>query len=110
MTRPIAQGFTFTTGIGSTWGNALFGTGFGVGSILFTNPSTQSIKGTVQSSLGGSGVWVDLITLSTLNTVGGTVSLNATSTGVFDRLRVDLTANDLSDTGTSGIGFWLGAR
>ena len=109
MTRPVAQQFTWTTGVGSTFGTAFFGTGMEWGGIQFSNTSTQSVKGTVQYSLGGSGVWVDLITLSTLNTVGGDVTLHVQSTAVFDRLRTSLTENDLSSTGTSGISYWLGA-
>lgn len=106
--RPVAQKFTFTTGTGSTFGPAYFGTGMEWGAIQMNNTSTQSVKGSVQYSLGGSGVWVNLITLTSAST--GSISLHVQSTGVFDRLRVNLTANELSSTGSSGHSFWLGAR
>ena len=109
MTRPVSQRFVLTSSSRAQAGPALFGTGMEYGAIQFNNPSTQSIKGVVQYSLGGSGVWVDLITLSTLNTVGGDVSLAVQSTAVFDRLIVNLTSNTLSSTGTSGFPIWLGA-
>ena len=105
--RPVAQQFTFTTDTGN-FGPAFFGTGQVWGAIQLNNTSTQSVKGTVQYSMGGSGVWVDLITLTSEST--GEISYAVTSTGVFDRLRVNLTANELSSTGTSGHTFWLGAR
>lgn len=106
--RPVAQQFTFTTGTGSTFGPAFFGTGMEWGGIQFSNTSTQSVKGTVQYSMGGSGVWTDLITLTSAST--GEITLHVQSTAVFDRLRVNLSANELSSTGTSGHTFWLGAR
>ena len=109
MTRPVAQKFTLTSSSRAQAGPALFGTGMEWAGIQFNNPSTQSIKGVVQYSLGGSGVWVDVITLSTLNTVGGDVTLHVKSTAVFDRLIVNLTSNLLSATGTSGFTVWLGA-
>ena len=108
MTRPVPQKFTLTTSTG-TYGPAYFGAGMEWAGIQFNNPSTQSIKGTVQYSLGGSGVWVNVITLSTLNTVGGDVTLHVQSTAVFDKLIVNLTSNTLSATGTSGLPIWLGA-
>ena len=108
MTRPVPQKFTLTTST-VTYGPAYFGAGMEWAGIQFANPSTQSIKGTVQYSLGGSGVWVDVITLSTLNTVGGDVTLHVQSTAVFDKLIVNLTSNTLSSTGTSGLTIWLGA-
>ena len=104
--RPVAQSFTYTTSVG-TFGPAYFGVGKMTGGIQFNNTSTQSCKGTVQYSLGGSGVWVDLITLTSAST--GEITKYATSTGVFDRLRVNITDNELSSTGTSGHAFWLGA-
>ena len=104
--RPVAQSFTFTTDVGN-FGPAYFGVGHMTGGIQFANTSTQSVKGTVDYSLGGSGVWVNLITLTSDST--GEITKYATSTGVFDRLRVNVTANELSSTGTSGHAFWLGA-
>ena len=105
-TRPVAQAITYTTSTGN-FGPAYFGTGHMTGGIQFTNASTLSGKGTVQYSLGGSGVWVDLITLTSAST--GSITMYATSTGVFDRLRVNLTDNEYSSTGTSGQTVWLGA-
>ena len=106
--RPVAQQFTYTTSTGN-FGPAYFGTGKSWLGIQMDNTSTQTAKGTVQYSLGGSGVWVDVITLSTLNTVGGDVTLHVKSTAVFDKLIVNLTSNLLSATGTSGLTLWLGA-
>ena len=109
MTRPVPQRFTLTTSTG-TYGPAYFGAGMEWAGIQFANPSTQSIKGTVQYSLGGSEVWVDVIVLSTLNTVSTSPgSLHVQSTAVFDKLIVTLTSNTLSSTGTSGFPIWLGA-
>lgn len=105
-TRPVAQQFTYTTSTGQFV--AYYGTGMSVGAIQYNNTSTQKPTGTVDYSLGGSDVWVTLITLTATST--GSRSYAAASTAVFDRLRVDVTANTLSDTGSSGYPFWLGAR
>lgn len=105
-TRPVAQQFTYTTSTGQHI--AYFGTGMSVGGIAYNNTSTQKPTGTVDYSLGGSDVWVTLITLTATST--GERHYSVISTGVFDRLRVDVTANTLSDTGSSGFDFYLGAR
>ena len=104
--RPVAQAITYTTSTGQ-FGPAYFGTGHMTGGIQFTNTSTLAGKGTVQYSLSRSKVWVDLITLTSASTRA--ITKYATSTGVFDRLRVNLTDNELSATGTSGQTVWLGA-
>lgn len=105
--RPVAQSFTYTTSTGN-FGPAYFGTGKMTGGIQFNNASTKSAKGTVQYSLGGSGVWVNLITLTSAST--GAVTKYATSTGVFDRLRVNISDNEYTSTSAStNMTFWLGA-
>ena len=107
-TRPVAQPFTYTTSTG-TFGPAYFGTGMQIGAFQLLNTTNKAAKGTVQFSLGGSGVWVDLITLTSDST--GSVSLAVTSTAVFDRLRVNITDNEYASTSAStSRTFWLGAR
>ena len=105
--RPVAQSFTYTTSTG-TFGPAYFGTGFSWLGIQMDNTSTQTAKGTVQYSLGGSDVWVDAITLTSAHRAD--VSLSVGTTAVFDRVRVNIASNLMSDTGTSGHTIWLGAR
>ena len=106
--RPVAQSFTYTTSTGQ-FGPAYFGTGMKWAGFQLLNTTDKSAKGTVQASLGGSGVWVDLITLTSDST--GSVSLHTSSTGVFDRLRVNITDNEYASTSAStSRTFWLGAR
>ena len=106
--RPVAQSVSITTSTGN-FGTAFFGTLMSRAAVEFSNTgSTQAIKGTVQGSMGASGVWSDVITLTSGGTTG-TVALAANSTGLFDKLRISLSANELSSTGTSGLTAWLGA-
>lgn len=106
-TRPVAQSFLYTTSTGQ-FGTAYFGTGMEWAGFQLNNSSTKSAKGTVQYSLGGSGVWTNLITLTSEST--GDVSLHVQSTVVFDRLRVNITDNEYTSTSDStNMTFWLGA-
>ncbi|MHC5112320.1 MAG: hypothetical protein ACYTHJ_20880 [Planctomycetota bacterium] len=106
--RPVAQSFVYTTSTG-VFGPAYFGTGQVWAGFELSNTSTKSAKGTVQYSLGGSGVWTDVITLTSGST--GDVTLHVGSTAVFDRLRVNITDNEYTSTSTvANRTFWLGAR
>jgi len=106
--RPVAQNFTYTTSTG-TFGPAYFGTGMKWAGYMLLNTTDKSAKGTVQYSMGGSGVWVNILTLTSDST--GSVSLHSSSTGVFDRLRVVITDNEYASTSAStSRTFWLGAR
>ena len=106
--RPVAQSVSITTSTGN-FGPAYFGTLMSRAAVEISNTgSTQAIKGTVQGSMGASGVWSDVITLTSGGTTGS-VSLAANSTALFDKLRISLSANELSSTGTSGLTAWLGA-
>ena len=106
--RPVAQSFTYTTSTG-TFGPAYFGTGKSWAGYMILNTTNKAAKGTVQYSLGGSDVWVNIITLTSDST--GSVSLSVGSTAVFDRLRVNITDNEYASTSAStSRTFWLGAR
>lgn len=104
--RPVAQAITFTTSTG-TFGPAYFGTLQMRAAIEFVNASTKSVKGSLQRSLGASGLWTEVIALTTTNTTGN-VQLVSTSTGAFDKLRVLVTDNELTSTSPNYVA-WLGA-
>jgi hypothetical protein len=105
--RPVAQSVSITTSTGN-FGSAYFGTLMSRAAVEFSNTSTQAIKGTVQGSMGASGVWSDVITI-TSGASTGSAAFAANSTALFDKLRINLSANELSSTGTSGLTAWLGA-
>ncbi len=104
--RPVSQPFLLSTSTGN-FGPAYFGTLHHYAAMEYDGTgSTAAIKGSVQRSMGGSGIWTDVITL-TSGTVGS-IQVASTSTGPFDKLRVNLTANELSSTDTPRY-IWLGA-
>ena len=53
----------------------------------------HTYEGTVEGSLGGSGQWTTVLTLTTGNSTGH-VSSTGTDLVVFDKLRVNLSANN----------------
>ncbi len=68
-----------------------------------TGDTGHTWEGNVQGSLGGSGVWSNLIALTTGNTTGQVYLWNTTGGAVFDKLRVNLSANN----STVSVTAWL---
>lgn len=64
----------------------------------------KDIAGTVQGSLGGSGKWSTVLTLST-NSSGTIFSSTGTDLNMFDKLRVVVTTNN----STTSFPAWLAA-
>ena len=76
--------------------------------VSFAGPSTsdKDYAGTVEGSIGGSGIWNTILTLTTSNTTGQVNTANVGSTGdvvLFDKLRIVLTANNT----TASTPVWL---
>ena len=75
-------------------------------SVGYAGPSSanKDYAGTIQGSVGGSGAWQNIITLTTSNSTG---PLNSTGTDrvVFDKLRLNLSKNNT----TQETPVWLAA-
>ncbi len=75
---------------------------------LKSTGSTGTLVWKAQGSNSTCGVWFDL-TAATTST--GSVSKGSTVTGCFDRVRVNISANNTTSVAVSaGIAFWVSAR
>lgn len=97
--RPVAQEITLSTSTGVS-GSALFGEGRRFAQLSWNNDSTRSIKGDVEGSNGRSGAWSSVIALTTSNTTGASLNLMSTGGMVFDKLRLNLSANETTAANT----------
>lgn len=76
--------------------------------VSFAGPSTanKDYAGTVEGSIGNSGIWNTILTLTTSNTTGQVNTVNIGSTGevvLFDKLRINVSKNNT----TAETGVWL---
>ena len=106
--RPIAQSVVISTATGN-FGPVYFGHygpayRYALLDLPAAGSTAQTIVGNVQGSLGGSGVWTNLLTLSTSNTTGASQFFSTGGVG-FDKLRVSLSANNQTTSRT----VWLAA-
>jgi hypothetical protein len=101
---PPAQSVTVSTATGN-FGPAFFGGGFRIASLAYVGGATaQTMVGSVQGSLGNSGVWSNVLVLSTANSTGNVYLASTGQTRVFDKLRLTLSANNR----TAATTVWLG--
>ena len=101
---PPAQPITVSTATG-VFGPAYFGGGFKVAAVAYTGGATaQTMVGSVQGSIGNSGVWANVLLLTTANSTGTVYLASTGQTRVFDKLRVNLSANNR----TASTVVWLG--
>ena len=95
--RPVAQSIGLSTSTGAT--SAIFlGVPHRYAQFSWSNSSTRSIKGDVEGSIGDAATWASVVSLTTSNSTG-TVNLISTGGIIFDKLRLNLTANETTSTG-----------
>lgn len=106
VARPVAQSITLTTSTGA-FGPIYLGVPHRFAQFSFLNASTKSVKGALQGSIGDAATWASVITLTTQNSTG-TVNLLSTGGLVFDKLRLNVTDNELTST-SANFKAWLAA-
>ena len=91
---------TISTSTG-TFGPVDFGDAFQRAAYAGASTANKDYAGTVEGSLGGSGVWTTVLTLTTSNSTGHVGSTGA----VFDKLRAVISTNNTTGSGP----IWLAA-
>lgn len=89
-----------TTSTG-TFGPVDYGDAYTRAAYAGASSADKDYAATVQGSLGGSGVWTTVLTLTTSNSTGHVGSTGA----MFDKLRMVVTTNNTTAAGP----VWLGA-
>jgi hypothetical protein len=69
--------------------------------LLFSNASTKALDGKLQGSMGNSTSWFDVIGWTTAQSTGASVMRTSTGSFVFDKLRLNITAN--ATTGSAKV-------
>jgi len=108
--RPVAQKITITsTSTGGSTQVARFGVGMAVASAAYTFTGTTKNKSfTLQGALGSTSVWFNLSAATTASTAAGGAVVTSTATAVFDKVRLNVTAD--ASTGNGTLVAWVGAH